>query len=226
MIEVTEAEAQKSKTPVILAASGAVVFALVVGLAGGYLSKDSRPVTADAKLQIALQAFRSGNDASALSLLTPLADEGNAKAQFWLADIYDDDDPNVQADVAKAQSLLEKSAAQGFVPAQRRLGQLYLTGAARLQDFDKAETWLRKAATAGDAKAQEQLGHIYALGLGVPQDKAQAYGWYANASIHGDGLAERMRDDLLKRMSPEEIGKGEQTGKDIAATIKLAKPTR
>ena len=34
---------------------------------------------------------------------------------------------------------------------------------------------------------------------------------------------ERMRDDLLKRMSPTEIDKGEQTAKEIAATIKPAK---
>jgi TPR repeat protein len=82
---------------------------------------------------------------------------------------------------------------------------------------------LHKAATAGDARAQEQLGHIYALGLGVPQDRVQAYGWYENAALHGDGLGERMRDDLLKRMSPTEIDKGEQTAKDIAASIKPAK---
>ena len=126
--------------------------------------KKSRPETADAKLQIALRDFRSGNDASALSLLTPLADEGNARAQYWLADMYEDDDSGVKPDLAKAQALLEKSAAQGFAPAERRLGQLYLRGTTTLQDFGKAQTWLHKAATAGDARAQEQLGHIYALG--------------------------------------------------------------
>ena len=185
--------------------------------------KESRPATADAKLQIALQAFRSGNDATALTLLTPLANAGNAKAQYWLADIYEDDDPGVKPDLTKAQALLEKSAAQGFVPAERRLGQLYLRGTATLQDFGKAQSWLRKAATAGDARAQEHLGHIYALGLGVPQDISQAYGWYENAALHGDGLAERMRDDLLKRMSPAEIDRGEQIAKEIAASIKPAK---
>jgi TPR repeat protein len=204
-------------------AGGVIALALVAGLGGGYFMKDTRRVTAEAKLQIALQAFRSGNDASALSLLTPLADEGNAEAQYWLADIYEDDDPNVKPDLVKAQALLEKSAAQGFVPAERQLGQLYLRGTATLQDFGKAQSWLHKAATAGDARAQEELGRIYALGLGVPKDTVQAYGWYENAAVHADGLAERMRDDLVKRMSPTEIDKGVQTAKEIAASIKPTK---
>jgi len=215
-------DVSQSKAPLILGASGVIAFALVAGLVAGYFVKES-PLKPDAKLQIALEAFRSGNDATALSLLTPLANEGNAKAQYWLADIYEDDDQGVKSDVAKAHALLEKSAAQGFVPAERHLGQLYLRGTATLQDFGKAQSWLHKAATAGDYRAQEQLGHIYALGLGVPQDKGQAYGWYENAALHGDGLAERMRDNLLKLMSPTEIGKGEQTAKEIAANIKPAK---
>jgi TPR repeat protein len=53
------------------------------------------------------------------------------------------------------------------------------------------------------------LGQIFALGL-VSRDPAQAYGWYENAVIHGDGLAQHMRDDLVTRMSPEEIANGER----------------
>lgn len=79
------------------------------------------------------------------------------------------------------------------MPAERRLGELYLRGTATLQDFGKAQDWLHKAANAGDAKALEQLGHIYALGLGVAQDRSQAYARYENATLHGDGLAQIMR---------------------------------
>ncbi len=214
----------ENKTPLMFVAAGVVAAGLMVGLFGGRYMEKSRPMTADEKLQIALQAFRSGYDDTALSILTPLAKEGNAKAQYWLADVYSDEDTGSKPDVAKAQALLEKSAAQGFVPAERRLGELYLRGTETFQDFGKAQSWLHKAATAGDANAQEQLGHIYALGLGVPQDISQAYGWYENSALRGDGLADRLRDDLLKRMSPAEIDKGEQTAKDIAASIKPAKP--
>jgi TPR repeat protein len=200
-----------------------LVAALMVAslLAGRYLER-SRAMPPEAKLQIALQAFRSGYDQTALSILTPLADEGNPKAQYWLADIYENG-LGVKPDTAKALPLLEKSAAQGFVPAQRRLGELYLRGNETLQDFGKAQTWLRKGATAGDAEAQRMLGQMFALGLGVTQDRPQAYGWYENAALGGDGLAKHLRDDLLRNMSPAEMTKGEQIAKDIAAEIKPAK---
>lgn len=190
-------------------------------LVGEYLGR-SRLMTPQAKLQVALQAFRSGYDQTALSILSPLADEGNPKAQYWLADIYENG-LGTKPDMTKALALLEKSAAQGFVPAQRHLGELYLRGNETLQDFGKAQVWLRKAATAGDAEGQRMLGQMFDLGLGVTQDRPQAYGWYENAALRGDGLARHLRDGILTRMSPAEVVKGEQMAKEIAASIKPAK---
>lgn len=222
MTEQTSKPGETKALPILVAA-GIVAAVLVVGLFGGRFMEKSRPMTADAKLQMALEAFRSGYDQTALALLTPLAKDGNAKAQYWLADIYSDDDPNSKPDRAKEQALLEKSAGQGFVPAERRLGELYLRGTATFQDFGKAQLWLHKAAVAGDATAQEELGHIFGLGLGVAPDQSQAYAWYENSALHGDGLAERLRDDLVKRMSSSEIDKGEQAAREIATSIKPSK---
>lgn len=199
--------------------------ALLGGYFGGQFQERNRAVTPQTKLQVAVEAFRSGYDQAALSMLKPLADEGSPKAQYWLADIYENG-LGVKRDMPTALSLLEKSAAQGFVPAERHLGELYLRGTGTLQDFGKAQTWLRKAAIAGDAGAQRQLGHINALGLGVAADLPQAYGWYANAVLGGDGLAPHMRDDILQRMSPEQIAKGEQMAKDTAGEIKAAAPAK
>jgi TPR repeat protein len=102
-----------------------VVAAAAVGLWEGQYIERSRPVTPQARLQEALQAFRSGYDQAALSILKPLADEGNPKAQYWLSDIYENG-VGVKPDMATALALLDKSATQGFVPAERHLGELYL----------------------------------------------------------------------------------------------------
>jgi TPR repeat protein len=198
---------------------GAILIAGV--LAGKYLEQ-SRSMTPQQRLQTALQEFRSGYDQAALSILAPLADEGSPKAQYWLADIYENG-LGVKPDARKALGLLEKSAAQGFVPAQRRLGELYLRGNEALQDFGKAQLWLRKAATAGDAEGQRMLGQIFDLGLGVTQDRPQAYAWYENAALGGDGLARHLRDSMLARMSPAEVTKGEQMAKEIATSTRAAK---
>lgn len=202
---------------------GFVVLAVAMGLWGGQYWERSRPVAPQAKFQEAMQEFRSGYDQAALTLLKPLADEGNPKAQYWLADIYENG-VGVKPDMAMAIALLEKSAAQGFVPAEGHLGELYLRGNETLQNFPKAQTWLHKAAIAGDTRSQWMLGQIHALGLGVPADRSEAYGWYEVAAVNGDGFARHMRDDILTRMSPDEITKGEQDAKDIAADIKSPKP--
>ncbi len=202
---------------------GFIAVVLMAGFFGGKYIERNRPPTPQDKLQMALQAFRSNYDQTAVSLLTPLADEGNPKAQYWLADM-DENGLGVKRDMPAAIGLLEKSAAQGFVPAESHLGQLYLQGDETLQDFGKAQTWLRKAAVAGNSAAQRQLGYIFALGLGVPRDLPEAYGWYENAALNGDGMAKHLRDDLVTRMSPAEIAQGEQTAKDIATDINPAKP--
>jgi TPR repeat protein len=201
---------------------GAIGLALLAGILGGQYIQRSQPVPPQTKLQHAVQELQSGYDAAALAMLKPLADGGNPKAQYWLADIYQNG-LGVKPDMAMAVALLEKAAAQGLVPAERRLGGIYLEGDQTLQNFAKAQTWLHKAAVAGDSQAQRQLGHIFALGLGVPADRSEAYGWYENAALSGDGLAQHLRDDILTRMSPAEITKGEQDAKDIAAEIKSGK---
>ena len=201
---------------------GFMAVALLAALYVGQYAERSRPVAPQTKVQHAIQALQSGYDQNALAILKPLAGAGNPKAQYWLADIYENG-LGVTRDMTTAVALLEKSASQGFLPAERRLGALYLRGNETLQNFGKAQTWLHKAALAGSGEAQRELGHIYALGLGVAADRPKAYAWYETAALSGDGVAKYMRDDILTRMTPTEIAKGEQDAKDIAAEIKPVK---
>jgi TPR repeat protein len=170
------------------------------------------------KMTVAIEALRSGNDAMALSLFKPLADGGDSKAQYWLADMYENG-LGVKQDKTAALGLLKDSAAQGFVLAEQRLGELYLSGSETLQDFGKASTWLRKAAVAGNGRAERDVGNIFALGLGVNRDPVQAYAWYENAILHGDGPAKNLRDGLVAKMSADDIAKGEEAARDIATKI-------
>lgn len=149
---------------------GFMAVALLAALYVGQYAERSRPVAPQTKVQHAIQALQSGYDQNALAILKPLAGAGNPKAQYWLADIYENG-LGVTRDMTTAVALLEKSASQGFLPAERRLGALYLRGNETLQNFGKAQTWLHKAALAGSGEAQRELGHIYALGLGVAADR-------------------------------------------------------
>jgi TPR repeat protein len=75
------------------------------------------------------------------------------------------------------QPLAEKGNA--MVPAETRLGEIYLRGTLVLQDLAKAREWFEKAAKGQSSQAQLQLGDIYEHGLGVSADPKEAYAWYA-----------------------------------------------
>jgi uncharacterized protein len=61
---------------------------------------------------------------------------------------------------------MRQAATGGHVPAQRAVGQLYLTGLDTMgQDLQEARTWLASAASKGDRESQRLLGEL---------DRAQA----------------------------------------------------
>jgi TPR repeat protein len=169
------------------------------------------------RLEVALQDVRAGSDDAARRLLTPLADAGNATAQYWLADLYQYG-LGVGRDPQKAIELLTKSAGQGFVPAEERLGEFYLNGSLVLQDLTLAREWLGKAAAAGNDIAQYDLSQIFDQGLGVPADPVQAYAWAAVAAAHGNALAQRERDRILASLSPEQVTEAEARARQVSAS--------
>lgn len=87
------------------------------------------------------------------------ADKGNEHAQYMLRYFYLMDDE--YKNYAIGQQYLEKSAEQGYAPAQRELARNYLTGQFGLRDDKKFIYWINKAAMAGDAEAQLILGDAY-----------------------------------------------------------------
>jgi TPR repeat protein len=194
-----------------------VILAIVGYFVGSYTERQKLQ-DPSVRLGVALQAFREGYDDTALHLLTPLADGGNATAQYWLADIYQYG-LGVRRDPQKAIDLLTKAASQGFVPAEQRLGEIYLHGRLVLQDVKRARDWFGKAAVAGDDSAQYELSQFYEQGLGAQADPVEAYAWAAIAAEHGNALAQRERDHILASLSPEQVTKAEQRARQIIGTL-------
>jgi TPR repeat protein len=170
------------------------------------------------RLEVAIQALRTGSDEIAARLLTPLAESGNATAQYWLADLYEYG-LGVPQNPQKAMDLLTRSAVQSFVPAETRLGEIYLDGRLVLQDVEKAREWLETAATAGNDVAQQELSQIYAQGLGVPADPIEAYAWAAIAASSGNGRAEWERDRILTNLSADQVTRAEARAKQIISLV-------
>jgi len=163
-----------------LCKAGLMALVLTLGVAA--------PVAAN-PLDDGVDAEKRGDYAAALALWRPLAEQGNAAAQFDVGSLYANGYGVVQ-DYVEAASWYRKAADQGYASAQSSLGFMYYAGRGAPQDFDQAATWFQKAADQGNASGEFYLGDMYAAGQSVPQDDAQAAAWYAKAADQGHPAAQ------------------------------------
>ena len=136
-----------------------------------------------------LDAWLHDDYVTALRLLRPFADRGDATAQYFLGVMYSDGQ-GVPQDYAEAVRWYRKAADQGDKDAQFDLGLMYSNGRGVPQDYAEAVKWYRKAADQGNARAQFSLGVMYSNGRGVPQDYAEAVRWYRKAADQGEANAQ------------------------------------
>tara|TARA_R110000868_G_scaffold359173_1_gene621027 strand:- start:3887 stop:4489 length:603 start_codon:yes stop_codon:yes gene_type:complete len=152
------------------------------------------------------EAFIAGDYAAALQEWKPMAEQGNANAQFMLGFMYRDGQ-GVPQDDAEAVKWYQLAAELGVAGAQRNLGDMYRLGQGVPQDYAKAKKWYQLAAEQGVADAQANLGVMYSFGEGVPRDYVMAYMWYDIASANGHEKAGEFRDKRAGRMTQVDIAK-------------------
>jgi TPR repeat protein len=104
------------------------------------------PAWADFKT--AMEAYNRGDFAKALREWRPLAEQGDASAQFYLGLSYENGD-GVPRDYAIARQWYEKSAAQGDEKAQLYLGLQSAFGQGGPVDLVQAHMWYSLAAEKG-----------------------------------------------------------------------------
>jgi len=190
--------------------------ALIVALCAGFTLGLTAPAWAGWDEGVA--AAKRGDYATARREWRPLAEQGNANAQFNLGLMYDNGQ-GVSQDYAKALQWYRKAAEQGNVEAQYNLGFMYDNGQGVPQDYAKALRWWRKAAEQGNAKAQSKLGFMYRNGLGVPQDYVQAHMWYnLVASRSPPGMdrdrAVKNRFIIAQKMTPAQISEAQKLARN------------
>jgi TPR repeat protein len=131
-------------------------------------------LSAGADLASAKHAYEQKDYATAFKEFTPLSEQGNAEAQFFLGKMY-----LVGQGVPKDSDLAIKwfkaSAAQGNADAQFFLGSIYLLPH---KDIAEGVKWLRLSAEQGNQDAQWLLGKAYLQGdKELPRDPVQAEIW-------------------------------------------------
>ena len=145
--------------------------------------------TAVAGLEEGYAALARKDYVTAANEYRPLAERGDAEAQYRIGRMYEFGNGYAQ-DKAQGIAWVRKAAAQGHVDAEQELGVVYATGDGIPQDDAQAVAWFRKAAEHGDAVAQYNLGLLYAKGQGVTKDYAEAVAWWRKAAIQGNADAQ------------------------------------
>jgi TPR repeat protein len=173
----------------LLAASAAALF--LIGAAAG-------AGAAPADVKAGVDRWMRGDYSGAVAQWRPLADAGNADAQFNLGQAYKLG-RGVPANAGLAQSWYQKAARQGHEQAQVNVGLLLYNGGRR----QEALPWIRKAAELGDPRAQYILGTELFNGDLVGKDWPRAYALMLRAA---DGGVPPAADNLksMERFIPVE----------------------
>ena len=145
-------------------------------------------VLATARLCYALPQSSQSATASA-SALRSLAEQGNADAQYNLAQSYLRHDPT-NKDYQSALKWLRASVEQGNASAEFLLGYLYEHGEGVPHDYTKAVENYRAAALQGHSSAENNLASLYQHGQGVPKSLSRAFEWYRASAQHGNPVGQ------------------------------------
>jgi TPR repeat protein len=103
------------------------------------------------------------------------------------------------------------AARSGNADAEELIGIMYAMGLGVKQDHGRAFDWYLRSAMKGHPGAQSGVGWYYELGLGMPApDLVRAYMWYVLSAIGGDPDAAISQEEVIKKMTLEQIEQANQ----------------
>jgi TPR repeat protein len=173
----------------------------------------SSPLAAQS-VKAGIEAWQKGDYAAGVAIWRPLAEKGDADAQFNLGQAYRLG-RGVPTNLSAAQTWFERAANQGHLDAQATLGLLLFQSG----DQPDGLRWLRAAALKGEPRALLVYGTALFNGDGVTQDPVMGYAFVSRAAAQGLGPAK----DTLAQM--DKILPLEDRKKGVAIAIANAKKT-
>lgn len=110
----------------------------------------------------------------------------------------------------EARAALWPAARSGNADAEELIGVMYALGLGVEQDYTRAFEWYLRSSMKGHPGAQSGVAWYYEVGLGMPApDLVRAYMWYVLSAIGGDPDAAISMEEVVKKMTPAEIAKGD-----------------
>lgn len=107
-----------------------------------------------------------------------------------------------------AMEALWPLARSGNADAEELIGVMYALGLGVEQDYERAFEWYLRSSMKGHPGAQSGVGWYYEIGLGMPApDLVRAYMWYVLSAMGGDVDAVISKEEVIKKMTPEQIAR-------------------
>ena len=108
----------------------------------------------------------------------------------------------------QAMEELIPAARSGNAEAEELIGVMYAMGLGVERDEIRAFDWYLRSAMKGHPGAQSGVGWYYEVGIGMPApDLVRAYAWYVLSAIGGDRDAAISQEEVVKKMTKEQIEK-------------------
>jgi cell division septation protein DedD len=168
--------------------------AALIGMTGAAAAQD---------VQSGIAAWQAGDYAKAIGEWRPLADAGNADAQFNLAQAYRLG-RGVPQNLNLAEQWFERAARQRHEQAGTSLGLLlFQNGRAR-----EAMPWIQAAATRGDPRAQYVFGTALFNGDILRRDLPRAYAMMSAAAAQGFPQAQAQLSEMERQLTPADRDRG------------------
>ncbi|HWT11904.1 MAG TPA: tetratricopeptide repeat protein, partial [Allosphingosinicella sp.] len=174
----------------------------LVAAAGAVAAGLALPALAQS-VQAGVEAWQAGDHAAAVRNWRPLAERGDADAQFNLGHAYRLG-RGVPQNMAMAEQLYERAARAGHVEAQAMYGLILFQNGRR----QEAMPYVQRAAERGDARAQYVYGTALFNGDVVGRDWPRAYAFVTRAAAQGLPYAESQLREMDRHLSEQDRSRG------------------
>lgn len=180
------------------------------------------PISAQS-VKAGIEAWQRADYASAVAIWRPLAERGDADAQFNLGQAYRLG-RGVPINLGAAKTWFERAANGGHLDAETTLGLLQFQNGEQAQGLK----WLKQAADQGEPRALLVYGTALYNGDGVTQDRVLGYAYVSRAAAQGlepakDTLAQL---DQLMPVADRQKGVALARAKAKAAPPPSSRPVR
>ncbi|MEA3016885.1 MAG: uncharacterized protein QOI38_1607 [Sphingomonadales bacterium] len=167
--------------------------------------------TAFADVRAGIEQWRAGNYEAAIREWRPLAERGDADAQFNMGQAYRLG-RGVSADPRTSNMWFERAARQGHAQAEANLAlSLFQSG-----ERERSIPWLQRAAERGDRRAQYYLGTAHFNGDLVARDWPRAYALMSRSAEQGLPQARTSLEEMERHLSADDRARGSALAREMA----------